>query len=131
MDLAGVNTIVRMMMMVIMIMIIIIIIIIIMMMIIMSVFLERLSCETCSNALNKCKYKNTKHMHTRHPKQHVSEQSCSNIQLRRKDGYIEKGMYPPKSKYKRIKQLDSLTQDACLEILKWNGETNVKHSPCP
>ena len=33
-------------------------------------------CETCSTALNRCKYKNTEHVHIiRHPKQHVSEQS--------------------------------------------------------
>ena len=40
--------------------------------------------------LNKCKYKNTKHMHIRHPKQHVSKQSCSNTQLSSKDGYKKK-----------------------------------------
>ena len=28
-----------------------------------------------------------KHMHIRHPKQHVSKQSCSNIQLSSKDDY--------------------------------------------
>ena len=32
-------------------------------------------------ALKRCKYKNTKHMHIRHPKQQVSKQSYSNIQL--------------------------------------------------
>ena len=36
---------------------------------IMSVFLERFPCETCSVALNRCKYKNTKHMHIKHSKQ--------------------------------------------------------------
>ena len=30
---------------------------------------------------------NTKHMHIRHPKQHVSKQSCSSIQLSSKDEY--------------------------------------------
>ena len=47
-----------------------------MMMMILSVFLERLPCETCSIALNRCKHKNTKHMHKRHSKQQVSKQSC-------------------------------------------------------
>ena len=37
-----------------------------------------------------CKYKNTKHMHIRHPKQHVSRQSCSNIQQSRKEGFKKK-----------------------------------------
>ena len=37
-------------------------------------------------ALNKCKYLNIKHMHIRHPKQHVSIQSLSNIQLSSTDG---------------------------------------------
>ena len=44
-------------------------------------------CEACSIALNMCKYKNKKHMYIRLPKQHVSKQSCSNIQLSSKDWY--------------------------------------------
>ena len=42
------------------------IIIVIIIIVIMSIFLERLPCETCSTALNRC---NTKHMHIRHSKQ--------------------------------------------------------------
>ena len=76
--------IVMMMMMMMMMMIIIIIIIII---IIKAYFYSSFPCETCSTALNKCKYKNTKHTHLRHPIQHVSKKSCSNIHLSSKDGY--------------------------------------------
>ena len=71
----------------IMIMMIIIIIILIIITTVMNIFLSAFPCETCSIVLNKCKYKNTKHMHIRHLKQHVSKQSCSNIQLSSKDGY--------------------------------------------
>ena len=38
---------------------------------VVSVFLE-----TCSIALSRGKYKNTKHMHIRHSKQEVSQQLC-------------------------------------------------------
>ena len=44
----------------------------------------------CSIAL-RCKYKNTKYMCMRHPKQHASKQSCSNIQLSSKDDNISVG----------------------------------------
>ena len=53
--------------------------------IIIIVFLERVPCKTCSTVLNKCKYKNIKHMHIRHPKQPMSQRSCSNIQLSNED----------------------------------------------
>ena len=66
--------------------IIIMMMIVIVIIIIMSVFLERFPCETCSIALNKCKYKkqqqqqktiNSKHVRLRHLAQHLSKQSCS------------------------------------------------------
>ena len=53
------------------------VVIIMIIIIIMSAF----PYETCSIALNRCKYKNTNHMHIRHLKQQVSKQSCSNMQL--------------------------------------------------
>ena len=61
--------IVMMIMIIIMIMIVIVIII-------MSALLECLPCETCSTGLNKYKYKNIKHMHIGHLKQHVSKKSA-------------------------------------------------------
>ena len=60
---------------------IIMIIIIIIIIIEMTVILERPSMYNRFDALNKCKYKNIKHILIRHPKQHVSKQSCSNVQL--------------------------------------------------
>ena len=54
--------------------------------IIMIVFLERLSMSNMLNCTEQKQVQNTKHMHIRHPKQHVSKQSCSNIQLSSEGG---------------------------------------------
>ena len=51
----------------------------------MSIFLERLSMWNMLICTEQVQYKNTKHMHIRHPKQHVFKQSCSDIQLSSKD----------------------------------------------
>ena len=61
-------------------------VIIIIIIIIMSVFWSAFPCEICSIALNRCKSKNTEHLHVRPCKQHVSKHSCSNIQLSSKVG---------------------------------------------
>ena len=55
---------------------------IIIIIIIMIIFLERLS---MLDYAEQVKALNIKHMQARHPKQHVSKQSCSNIQLSGKD----------------------------------------------
>ena len=60
------RTTIMIMIIVIIIMMMMMIIITIIIMIIMSVFLEHFPYETCSIALNKCKHKNTKHMHIRY-----------------------------------------------------------------
>ena len=64
-----------------------ILIIIIVMIIILIVFLKRLSMSNMLNYAEQVQVQNIKHMHIRRPKQHVSKQSCSNIQLSSKDGF--------------------------------------------
>ena len=54
--------------------------------IIIIVSLERLSLSNMLNCAEQVQVQKIKHMHARHSKQHVSKQSCSNIQLSSKDG---------------------------------------------
>ena len=62
------------------------IIIMIIIAVIMIVFLERLSMSDMLNCTPQVQVQNIKHVHMRHPKQHVFKQSCSNTQLSSKDG---------------------------------------------
>ena len=65
---------------VIIIIIIIVVVVAVVVVIIIIIIISRapFSCETCSVALNKYKYKDIKHMHKRHPKQHVSSKTVLN-----------------------------------------------------
>ena len=72
--------IVMMMMMIIIIIVIVVLMMMLIIIIIAIVFLERLSMSNVLNCAKQAQVQNIKHMHIRHPKQHVSEQSYSNIQ---------------------------------------------------
>ena len=81
------NIIIIMMMMIIIIIIIIIIsMMMIILMVIIIVFLERLSVSNMFNWAEQVQVRKIKHMHVKHPKQLMSKQLCSNIQLSSKDG---------------------------------------------
>ena len=56
------------------------------MMMMMIVFLEHLSMSNMLNCAEQVQVQNIEHTQIRHPKQQVSKQSYTNIQLSSKDG---------------------------------------------
>ena len=50
------------------------------------IYFRRAFMSNMLNCTEQVQVQNIKHVHTRHPKQYVSKQSCSNIQLSSKDG---------------------------------------------
>ena len=77
---------------------------------------------------------NTKHLHKRHPKQQVSKQSCSNIQLSSKLLNIGKKKSTLKnpnaiSMYTEVISTIQTNDELCLKKQKTNTKTNKQKTP--